>query len=45
MQKPERPNAVFEFAVPNGTYRAHLVSGDPNHFDSHFRVTVEESWW
>jgi hypothetical protein len=41
MQKPERPNAVFEFGVPNGTYRVHLVSGDPDHVDSRFRVTVE----
>jgi hypothetical protein len=29
MQRPERPNAVFEIAVPNGTYRVRVVSGDP----------------
>jgi hypothetical protein len=41
MQKPERPNAVFEIAVPDGTNRVHLVSGDPSQVDSVFRVNVE----
>jgi hypothetical protein len=41
MQKPANPNAVFEFAVPNGTYRIHLVSGDPTQVNSVFRVNVE----
>ena len=41
MQKPERPNAVFEIAVPDGTYRVHLVSGDPSQGNSVFRVNVE----
>jgi glucose/arabinose dehydrogenase len=41
MQKPANPNAVFEIAVPNGTYRVHLVSGDPNQVNSVFRVNVE----
>ncbi|HJU01097.1 MAG TPA: hypothetical protein VJ966_07820, partial [Actinomycetes bacterium] len=41
MQKPANPNAVFELAVPNGTYRVHLVSGDPSQVNSVFRVNVE----
>jgi hypothetical protein len=41
MQKPENPNAVWELAVPNGTYRVRMVSGDANHFDSVFRTNVE----
>jgi hypothetical protein len=32
---------VFELAVPSGTYRVHLVSGDANFFDGVFRVNVE----
>jgi hypothetical protein len=28
-------------AVPNGTYRVHLVSGDPTQVNSVFRVNVE----
>jgi glucose/arabinose dehydrogenase/PKD repeat protein len=34
-------NSVFELAVPNGTYRVHLVSGDPSQVNSVFRVNVE----
>jgi PKD domain len=41
MQKPVNPNAVWELAVPNGTYRVHLVSGDPSQFNSVFKVNVE----
>jgi glucose/arabinose dehydrogenase len=41
MQKPTLPTAVWEIAVPNGTYRVRVVSGDPGYFDSVFRVTVE----
>jgi hypothetical protein len=41
MQKPTNPNAVFELAVPNGTYRVRLVSGDPSQVNSVFRVNVE----
>ena len=41
MQKPANPNAVFEIAVPNGTYRVHLVSGDPSQVNSVFRVNME----
>jgi glucose/arabinose dehydrogenase/PKD repeat protein len=41
MQKEASPNAVWEIAVPNGTYRVHLVSGDPTQLNSVFRVNVE----
>lgn len=41
LQKPENPNAVWESAVPNGTYTVHVVSGDPNFIDSVFRTNVE----
>jgi N-acetylneuraminic acid mutarotase len=32
---------VWEMAVPNGTYLVHLVAGDPNNFDSVYRIDVE----
>jgi glucose/arabinose dehydrogenase len=41
MQKPENPDAVWELAVPNGTYDVHIVSGDADFIDSVYRVTVE----
>ncbi len=41
LQKPENPDAVWEIAVPNGTYVVRVVSGDASNFDSVFRTTVE----
>jgi len=41
LQKPGNPDAVWEIAVPNGTYVVRVVSGDALHFDSIFRTTVE----
>jgi glucose/arabinose dehydrogenase len=41
LQKPENPNAVWEIAVPNGTYTVKVVSGDPSHFDGVFKLNVE----
>jgi hypothetical protein len=41
LQKPENPDAVWEIAVPSGTYVVRVVSGDPMHFDSVFRTSVE----
>jgi|GEM_PF-2011093 len=41
MQKPVNPNAVWEIALPNGTYRVRAVSGDPSYFDSIYRIAVE----
>jgi len=40
MQKPTSP-AVWELAVPNGSYLVHVVAGDPDNTDSTFRITVE----
>jgi hypothetical protein len=41
LQKPENPNAVWEIAVPNGTYSVKLVSGDAGFYDSSFKLNVE----
>ena len=41
MQRPESPDAVWELAVPNGTYDVHVVSGDAGFTDSVYRMTVE----
>jgi len=35
------PSAARASVLPNGTYRVHLVSGDPSQFNSVFRVNVE----
>lgn len=40
MQKSGGARA-WEIAVPNGTYTVFVVSGDPDHTDSIFRVNVE----
>jgi glucose/arabinose dehydrogenase len=41
LQKPAVPDAVWEIAVPNGSYTVRVVAGDAGHFDSVFRTTVE----
>ena len=41
LQKVGNPDAVWEIAVPNGTYVVRLVAGDASNFDSVFRTTVE----
>ena len=41
LQKPQNPNASWELAVPNGTYRVRAVSGDPSNFDGTFRLNAE----
>jgi glucose/arabinose dehydrogenase len=41
LQKPANPNAVWEIALPNGTYTVRIVAGDAAHFDSVFRLNVE----
>ena len=33
--------AFWEIAVPNGSYKVHVVSGDPLNFDSVYAVDVE----
>jgi glucose/arabinose dehydrogenase len=40
-QKPANPDAIWEIAVVNGTYRVRIVSGDAGYFDSVFRTTAE----
>jgi hypothetical protein len=41
LQKAENPDAVWELAVPNGTYDVRVVSGDAGFIDSVYRLTVE----
>jgi uncharacterized repeat protein (TIGR03806 family) len=41
LQKTTVPDAVWEIAVPNGTYQVVAVSGDAGHYDSVFRTTAE----
>lgn len=41
LQKPENPNGVWEIALVNGTYSVRVVSGDPSHIDSVFKMNVE----
>jgi hypothetical protein len=41
LQKVGAPNALWELAVPNGTYTVRVVAGDALHFDSVFRLAVE----
>ena len=36
LQKPANPNAVWEIAVPNGTYTVRIVAGTPSNIDSVF---------
>jgi glucose/arabinose dehydrogenase len=40
-QKPANPDAIWEIALVNGTYRVRVVSGDASNFDSVFRTNVE----
>jgi hypothetical protein len=35
------PPAIWNVAVPNGTYDVHIVSGDPQNVDSVFQFDVE----
>jgi PA14 domain len=41
MQWPTNRNAVWEIAVPNGSYSVWIVSGDPNYIDSVHRISAE----
>jgi unsaturated chondroitin disaccharide hydrolase len=41
LQKSGNPNAVWEMAVPNGTYWVRVVSGDAANFDGVFKTDVE----
>jgi glucose/arabinose dehydrogenase len=41
MQRPANPDAVWEIAVPNGTYLVHAVAGDAAYFDAVYRIAAE----
>jgi len=41
MQRPANPNAIWEIALPNGSYDVRIVSGDPSYYDSVYRVAAE----
>ena len=42
MQWPSNSrNAVWEIAVPNGTYVVRIVAGDPSYYDSVYRIAAE----
>ncbi len=41
MQRSPYPDAVWEIAVPNGTYSVRAVAGDADNFDSVFRIAAE----
>jgi hypothetical protein len=41
LQKAPNAAAAWEIGVPPGTYRVRVVSGDPSHVDSVYRVAVE----
>jgi hypothetical protein len=41
MQRAGNPNAVWEIAVPNGTYVVRVVAGDPSYFDSFYSILAE----
>lgn len=41
LQRPDNPNASWELAVPNGRYAVRLVAGDPDYFDSVYKLDVE----
>jgi glucose/arabinose dehydrogenase len=41
MQERVLPNALWELAVPNGRYTVRIVAGDPDRFNSVYRIDVE----
>lgn len=41
MQKPSNPNAVWQIAVANGTYKVTLVMGDPSYTNQVNNVDIE----
>ena len=41
MQKPENPNASWEIALPNGTYRVRVVAGDPSFYNNQTAIAAE----
>jgi hypothetical protein len=41
LQKSTNPNASWEIAVPNGSYKVRIVSGDPSYFDAVYKLNAE----
>jgi glucose/arabinose dehydrogenase len=41
MQRPGNPDAVWEIAVPNGTYTVRVVAGDPSFFGNRVGISAE----
>jgi len=41
MQWPSNRDAIWEIAVPNGTYSVRIIAGDPNYLDSIHRISAE----
>ncbi|MDB6015628.1 MAG: hypothetical protein JWR19_117 [Pedosphaera sp.] len=41
LQKPANPNAVWEVALPNGSYQVHIISGDADFSDGFFQILAE----
>ncbi|MBW8869154.1 MAG: hypothetical protein JF610_17810, partial [Acidobacteria bacterium] len=41
MQRPGNPDASWQIAVPNGSYRVRIVVGDPSYYCSTFAVSAE----
>jgi glucose/arabinose dehydrogenase len=41
LQKPNNPNALWEIAVPNGTYQVHVLAGDPTNTNSTYVLNAE----
>jgi glucose/arabinose dehydrogenase len=42
MQKPGNPDAAWEIALPNDSYRVRVVAGDPSYFDNRMAIAVED---
>jgi hypothetical protein len=41
LQKSTNPNASWEIAVPNGSYKVRIVAGDPSYIDAVYKLNVE----
>jgi hypothetical protein len=41
MQNPVAPNALWELAVPDGTYQVRVVAGDPTRTNSVYKIDAE----
>ena len=41
MRRPGNPDATWEIALSNGSYRVRIVAGDPSYFDTTIRIAAE----